>query len=302
MTAELRLERRLRELRGLARTVRELVAERGRPSVRVVARVLDVLAVVVLFLGAQLVGLVIAYPWVLIPPVVTLIRALGVTVQTGQTGLLFHFGFAAKVLEPGFRPLIPFLQVVRRVPTRSRTLELSDQRVVTDGGLVYLVRANLVWRVVDVHRALIQIDDLEDGMRQALTLAVQEVLREAGGPRVRLAPELDEELAARMETVLERWGVHCERAGFQSAFPSPVTLRLVQIRERVAARTKAVERMCDAGLSVPGACALLATPSLPRRRQVRATVRTLESRRTIARRRLARQVRSEYGVKPVAAL
>ena len=39
------------------------------------------------------------------------VRALGVTVRTGSTGVLFSFGRARRELQPGFHLLIPFLQV-----------------------------------------------------------------------------------------------------------------------------------------------------------------------------------------------
>ena len=83
-----------------------------------------------------------------------LVRAMGVTIESGQTGLLFSFGRARRTLAPGFHPLIPFLQRVRRLPTRSRTLDMPAQRVVTLEGLVYHVDANLVYRVIDVRKAL----------------------------------------------------------------------------------------------------------------------------------------------------
>ena len=50
------------------------------------------------------------------------VRALGVTIRTGSTGVLFSFGRARRELQPGFHLLIPFLQVAPRIATRQRTL------------------------------------------------------------------------------------------------------------------------------------------------------------------------------------
>ena len=87
----------------------------------------------------------------------TVVRAMGVTIKSGETALLFSFGRARKELQPGFHLLIPFLQVARKMPSRSRTLDLPSQRVVTNEGLVYHVDANLVYRIVDVHKAVVEI-------------------------------------------------------------------------------------------------------------------------------------------------
>ena len=45
---------------------------------------------------------------------VAFLRMCGTTVQTGYAGVLFSFGRAKKVLEPGFHPLIPIVQEVRQ--------------------------------------------------------------------------------------------------------------------------------------------------------------------------------------------
>jgi regulator of protease activity HflC (stomatin/prohibitin superfamily) len=174
--------------------------------------------------------------YIIAPVLAGLVRALGVTVESGQTALLFSFGRAGKTLDPGFHLLVPFLQRARKVPTRSRTLDLPTQRVVTHLGLVWIANANLVYRIVDVRRALIEIDDLERGMLQMLGLGVQEILRdlrrgETGGSR-----DLDGALLHNLQARLEAWGVEVERAGFTSITPSPRTLRLTQLAHIVAER------------------------------------------------------------------
>ena len=75
---------------------------------------------------------------------IALARATATTVKTGTTGLFFSFGRATRVVEPGLCYMIPFLQVVRTMPTRARTLDLPAQRVVTHDGLVFLVIESLL--------------------------------------------------------------------------------------------------------------------------------------------------------------
>lgn len=219
-------------------------------------------------------------PFVTAAAVAALVRACGTTVDSGQTGLLFSFGRVKKRLEPGFHLMIPFLQRARIVPTRSRTLELENQRIVTTEGLVYLVRANLVWRIEDIEKALVQVDDVVVGMRQLLAISVQEVLRGVARDELRDVPVLDKELEARMSAPLAAWGVTVERAGFQSIAPSRRSIRVTQLRERVTARYQAYEALLDAGLE-PAACiGLVGTRHMPRRRPLRATRRDRMARRT----------------------
>jgi hypothetical protein len=214
--------------------------------------------------------------------VYSLFRATGVTVRSGQVGLRFTLGRAGKVLEPGFHFLVPFVQRAKRLPSRSRTLELEDQTVVTLDGLVYRVQANVVWRVTDIRAALIQISDVEQGLVQALALTVQATLRESERTTLRVSPELDRQLEEGMSALSAPWGVVIENAGFQSIAPSNETLALVQLRQRVGERRRALGQLTSAGMGTLPAAMLLSSTHFPRPRSVRA--RRRESARRSQRR------------------
>lgn len=210
--------------------------------------------------------------YVVIGVVSAIVKASGVTVQSGTTGLLFTVGrtdrrvplllrplvaslqaggalasVPRRTLPPGFHPLIPFLQRARRVPTRSRTLDLPAQKVATFEGYVFVADANLVFRVVDVRKALIMVDDLLRGMEQMLTLGVQEVLRAATLAELQSGEGLDEALRRNLEARVAVWGVAVERAGFPTITPSPRTLRITQLRQNVLERRRRVEALRSEG-------------------------------------------------------
>ena len=191
------------------------------------------------------------------------VRAMGVTIESGQTGLLFSFGRARRTLEPGFHLLLPFLQKARKLPTRSRTLDLPAQRVVTRGGLVYHAEANLVYRVVDVRKALIEVDELEKGMLQMLGLGVQEVLRGADRADFAEVGQLDRRLTESLSRRLSPWGVAAERAGFPSITPSRATLRITQIGRNVEERVRARSLFEGGGLPEGSALGLIGPHALP---------------------------------------
>lgn len=218
-------------------------------------------------------------PYVVFLMVWGAIRAMGTTVRSGTTGLFFSFGRATRICEPGLVLKIPYFQTVRVLPTRWRTLDVPDQRVTSADGLVWFVDVNLVYRIVDVRRALIEVDDLGKGMLQILGLSVQEIVRGVGRDRMRLAGGLDEALEEAMAARLSAWGVEVEHAGFTSIRPSPKTLRLTQQRHAAAVRARSLDRLL--GLGVPAGHALAMLGSAPRvvRRERRALHREVASRR-----------------------
>ncbi len=175
-------------------------------------------------------------------------RLAGKTVNSGEIGVKFSFGRAVRVCEPGFYPLIPIFQTVRTVPSRARTLDLPRQRLTTANGFVFEVDANVVYRVVDPQKALIQIDSLEKGMLQILGLSVYELLSELEGDELRVGRELDERLAERMGQRLASWGVTVDRAGFSTLNPSRETIRITQLQRLAATRARAVATFSRHGL------------------------------------------------------
>lgn len=206
--------------------------------------------------------------YIIVGVISAIVRASGVTIESGTTGLCYTLGeidrplpvvfrpFAAllrqlgvlrgernAVLEPGFHPLIPFLQRVRRVPTRQRTMDLPAQRVATFEGYVFHADANIVFRIVDVRKALITVDNLIRGMNQMLTLGVQEVLREATVRELQSGVGLDEKLAKNLAEKVEVWGVVIEGAGFPTITPSPRTLRITQARQNAMERARRVAQL-----------------------------------------------------------
>lgn len=195
--------------------------------------------------------------YALVAVVTAVVRASGRTVLSGNTGLRFSFGRAGSEVGPGFHFLVPFLQVIRSLPTRSRTIDLPEQHVTTLDGLVYQVDANLVYRVVNVRKALIELDQLERGMLQVLGLSVQEVLRGRARGELYASEALDRELSQRMAGRLAIWGVTVERAGFQTIHPSRETMRVTQLAALGAERESALARLSALGLDLATGLALL---------------------------------------------
>ncbi|MEM9383155.1 MAG: SPFH domain-containing protein [Planctomycetota bacterium] len=244
-----------------------------------------------------------------------IIRASGVTVESGTTGLLYTLGRIDRpvplvfrplvpllrqlpwlsgvprtLLEPGFHPMIPFLQRARRVPTRSRTLDLPAQKVATFEGYVFVADANVVYRIVDVRRALIMVDDVVEGMKQMLTLGVQDVLRAASVRELQSGEGLDEALRENLERKVVVWGVEIERAGFPTITPSPRTLRITQLEQRANERHRRMLQLVGGeggrGLSVPSALGTVGT-----RRVFRTEARARRADAARHRRRLALEAR-----------
>ena len=198
--------------------------------------------------------------------VLAIVRSFGTTVQTGWAGVLFTFGRAKRVLEPGFQPLIPIFQKVRQTPIRSITLDLPRQRVTTSDGLVFDVHANIIYRVEDPILALTGIDDISKGILTLVPLLVLTLMREHDGTSILTPHALDAELTTKARESLARWGIGVEQAGLASIAPTAPTMRLTQLGLRVRERAALLD--LDAVGDVPAevVVALVTTGRTPQGR------------------------------------
>jgi regulator of protease activity HflC (stomatin/prohibitin superfamily) len=211
-----------------------------------------------------------------------IVRAMFRTIDSGHEGLRFTFGRASNRLGPGLHFFVPFVQTMRMLPSRARTLDLPAQRVNTQEGLVYQADANMVYRVVDIRKALIQVDQLEKAMLQMLGLSVQEVLRVARRDQIRNTDHLNQELHESLQKRLSQWGVQVEHAGFPSIAPSAQSIRITQLDEVTRERQGALAQLTTITGSASLATALVGTRQMPMRR-TRALQRMAFARRRVNR-------------------
>ena len=186
-----------------------------------------------------------------------LVRLMGTVVRTGFQGLKFRFGRVVRTVEPGFHPLFPGLEVVRQAPVRSRTLDLPPQRVTSKDGLVFLINANVTFHVEDLKRALIEISNLDQGLLDALAVAVHAVVGEATRTELASPHELDAALGQRLQAASTRWGVRIDEVGFTSITPVGASLRFAQLAPLVQTRLASLRALEGAGMPRATALAVL---------------------------------------------
>jgi regulator of protease activity HflC (stomatin/prohibitin superfamily) len=229
------------------------------------------------------------HPWTIVAALYGMFWTFGVTVQTGQRGVLFRWGRVVKELEPGFHWLAPLMHTVRKIPVRSITIDLPGQKVMTAEGLVYDAGVNLVYRVEDATKALTLVDHLDSGCRAAIPIIVTEVLRARDQAELVDRASLDRVLADRIHAWIARWGLVVEQAGFTTIAPNRGVLGTTQLRARTIERTRALGPLLAAGLDAEVALALVGTERRPMAKSSRRyRLRTRQTGRTIQARRSSR--------------
>ncbi len=166
-------------------------------------------------------------------------------VHEGEQGLLKRFGSVKRkkdgsplVLEKGWRLLLPWAFVVIKRSVRLQSITLAQQ-LVTKKGLTYSLNAAIYFTITDIYKALIDVTNLDDYMRNVGMSIVQRVIAEmeetAGDSE--LTPdsaEVSKKITEEIQKLQGIWGVDISSFAVISFAPSSEAQHVLAIPVRAA--------------------------------------------------------------------
>jgi SPFH domain / Band 7 family len=207
------------------------------------------------------------------------ITGVFVVVYDGQHALKFTLGRAGSVVGPGVNWKWPIFQKYTVKDTKDTTLELEPQTIQLRDDLVYEVGARVVYQIVDLRKAIIEVDDLVKGLKNRLVLAVQRVVKRQDRESIRDLPAMVAEVRREIAPVEEQWGIRMHEFGFSTFSPTPETLEITQLRKLAEEKLSLYNQFTEGeGLPVEAAVSLISgsviavrpMDELPRRERVKA--------------------------------
>lgn len=180
-----------------------------------------------------------------------------VVVYDGQHGLLFTLGRAKRVVGPGVHFKVPIIQRFQIEETKHTTLDLEPQMIQLVDDLVYEVDCKVVYQIVDLHKAVIEIDDLQEGLQNRVVMVVQEILRSKDRESIRDTESVTDEIRRELASVEEQWGVRIHQFGFSNISPSPATLEITQLELLAREKLRLYQRYRDEGLTEEASVGLI---------------------------------------------
>ncbi len=161
-----------------------------------------------------------------------------VVVYDGQHALKFTLGRAQNVVGPGVHFKLPIIQRFAVEETKHTTLDLEPQVIQLSDDLVYEVDAKVMYQIVNLRKAIVEIDDLVTGLQNRVVMAVQRVVQAQNRESIRDTDAMITTIRGELRPVEEQWGVRILQFGFSNLSPSPSTLEITQLdllaRERLA--------------------------------------------------------------------
>jgi regulator of protease activity HflC (stomatin/prohibitin superfamily) len=185
------------------------------------------------------------------------ITGLFVIVYDGQHALRFTLGRARSVVGPGIHFKVPLLQTFKVEETKHTTLDLEPQVIQLNDSLVYEVDCKVVYQIVNLRKALIEVDDLVTGLQNRVVIAVQQIVSRKDRTTVTDVDTMCVEIRAELRSVEDQWGVRILQFGFSNIAPSPTTLEITQLELLAHEKQVLFDRLTDGGMSEEAAVALV---------------------------------------------
>lgn len=180
-----------------------------------------------------------------------------VVVVEGQHAVRFTLGKAGEVVGPGLHWKWPVVQKFVVKCTRDTTLSINAQIVQVAEDLVYQFSASVIYKITDLRRAVVEIDDVSAGLTNMIAMAVQRALRKRGRGDVMNVEAISNDVQAETAQLADHWGVKIIQFGFRDLAPTTTTSGVLQARLLGAERANVYNELVKRGLPRDVAVALI---------------------------------------------
>jgi len=118
---------------------------------------------------------------IVIPIVVVVVLLIGLAlaariVKQYEQGVLFRLGRVVGQRGPGFRLIIPVVDVLRRVSLRIVTMPIQSQGIITRDNVSVDVSAVAYFRVVDAERSVVAMENVHAAINQIAQTTLRKVV------------------------------------------------------------------------------------------------------------------------------
>ncbi|WP_339916970.1 SPFH domain-containing protein [Yeosuana marina] len=92
-----------------------------------------------------------------------------------KRALKFRFGKYIKIMQPGFRWIIPFVETIQIVDIRVITINIVSQEVMTEDNVPCSIDGVVFFKVIDPEMAVLEVEEYQFAITQLSQAALRDV-------------------------------------------------------------------------------------------------------------------------------
>ncbi|OFZ12052.1 MAG: hypothetical protein A2Z20_07425 [Bdellovibrionales bacterium RBG_16_40_8] len=125
-----------------------------------------------------------------------------------ERGVILRFGHSMGVRGPGIIILIPFIERMFRIDTRTITMDVQPQDVITRDNVTLKVNAVIYFRVMDPEAAVIKVEDYYFATTQLAQTTLRSVLGQYSlDDLLTNRDKINHTLQMQLDKATESWGI-----------------------------------------------------------------------------------------------
>ncbi len=162
-----------------------------------------------------------------------------------ERGIKFTFGKFSKIMNPGWRLVLPIFQSYKKVDIRTKAVDVPEQDAITKDNVSVRINAVIYYKVFDASKAVLEVEDFyfavgqlaQTTMRNAVgSVSLDELLSERD--------KISSEICKIIDKATDPWGIKVENVELKDiALPEEMKRVIAKVaeaeREKHAVITKA---------------------------------------------------------------
>jgi regulator of protease activity HflC (stomatin/prohibitin superfamily) len=171
--------------------------------------------------------------WIVVIVILLVLFGLRI-VQQGTMGVVVRFGSYNRPVQPGIAFIIPIVEQMRRVSTRSQTIQLPASPVLTADNVSPVIDAYFVYRVIDPRAFLFEISNPVETVQAIMFSTIRRVIAEMHLSEAMAARDkIDAELRHELDQKTAGWGFKVEQVAIRD-FQLPNEMKAAMEQQKIA--------------------------------------------------------------------
>lgn len=163
-----------------------------------------------------------------------------------ERGIKFRFGKFARIMQPGWRIVLPIFESFRKVDIRTKAVDVPAQEAITKDNVSVQINAVIYYNIFDASKAILTVEDFYYAVGQLAQTTMRNVVGSVSLDELLAEREkISTEICKIIDAATDPWGIKVENVELKDVSLPEDMKRVLAIaaeaeREKTAVITKSV--------------------------------------------------------------
>lgn len=162
-----------------------------------------------------------------------------------ERGIKFRFGKFNKIMEPGWRLVLPIIDSYKKVDIRTKAVDVPEQEAITKDNVSIRINAVLYYKIFDASKAIIAVENFNYAVSQLAQTTMRNIVGSVTlDELLSQRDKISAEICKIVDEATDPWGIKVENVELKDvALPEEMKRVIAKVaeaeREKQAVITKA---------------------------------------------------------------